>query len=140
MLAGITDQVVYMVHESTPEDTDTVTVTSDTSTTTTTDEREGLLTLNKDDLITEVIKLRGELQEATSLQSELKQLCNSIASKRDAFVEALGFIDTLTATINSIQSKATRTIACSAIPHHIDLECIGTGETKKTENTNIIFG
>ena len=85
-------------------------------------EKNRLQEKSKEELIEEIIRLKKEASASNSLANELKNICKTIASKRDALVEALDFVDTLTATVNSIEEKSTTTIACSAIPQVIDRE------------------
>ena len=115
----IAHPVVYIeedIHNIETEDTQEETLEQETQ------ERNDLKEKCKEELIEVILKLRKEATESRALTSNLKRICKTIASKRDALVEALEFVDTLTATVDSIDETAKKSIACSAIPHRIDEE------------------
>jgi len=92
-------------------------------------EKEDLLSTSKEELIDEIQLMRKDYQSTIALGRNLKRFSESLAGTRDSIVQALEFIDSLTATVNNIQEPARRSIACSAIPERIDAECEQTPQT-----------
>ena len=83
-------------------------------------ETNELLQLEKKDLIAIIARLQTELTRKNSTLSYFSSIATDIASKRDAIVTVLNFVDNIIATKSSLEELEVRSTACSACPDRID--------------------
>ena len=105
---SIPDRVLYI-------NTATEDISSDN-----TDEDEDLFKLGNRELVTIIRRLQAEITRKNSILKFFDSISNNIASKRDAIVTVLEFIDNIAATKSSLEELEVTSVACSACPDKID--------------------
>lgn len=82
----------------------------------------GLLQLENRELVAIIRKLQTYITQNNSILNFITPLSFDIASKRDAVVSILEFIDNITATKSSLEELEVKSTACSACPDKIDAD------------------
>lgn len=79
-----------------------------------------LIQLEKRELVAIIARLQTEITRKNSILSFFGSVSDDIASKRDAVVTVLQFIDNIIATKSSLAELEVKSCACSASPDKID--------------------
>ena len=109
---NITDSVVY-VEEAPLQDEETLPQPKH-------DEDDGLLELERDELVAIVRQLRLDLAKKNNILGFFNAFSEDIAKHRDAIVTVLTLIDNIAATKSSLEELEVKSVSCTAQPDKID--------------------
>ena len=86
------------------------------------DQDDELSKLGNRELVAIIGRLQREITRKNSILSFFGSVTHDLASKRDAVVTVLNFIDNIVATKSSLEELEVNSVACSACPDKIDEE------------------